>query len=129
LKVEDRSRDCQPQWAERPWNRFLEAAMMEGFTLEDLGVKNVEELVEGLVRLFGSEERFIRAFVRISDKERLLRILDDERALRGLGEEQLVRLLGQERILRTLIQKFGIERVQQIIQQVAQEESQSHQEG
>ena len=144
--MEDRSRDGQPQLAERPWKGFLEAAMMEGFTLEDLGVKDVEELVDGLVRLFGSEERFIHAFVRASDEERLVRILGEEWvlhvlgkerlvriwgeewALRVLGEERLVRILGEERILRTLIQQLGVERVQQIIRQVAQEESQPHQD-
>lgn len=98
------------QLTELHWQSLLEVIMMEGITFEDLGVKDAEEFVAGLVRLAGSEEK-------------LVRLLGEERLVRALGEERIVQALGEERLLRDLIQRLGAKRVRQLVEQLAEETS------
>lgn len=91
------------QFVELHAKAFLEVITMQEHSLEQAGIDDVPHYVEMLVKAVGGEERL----------------------LSFLGEERVVRALGEERVVRALIQRLGVDRARQLLQQWTEEGSPS----
>lgn len=90
---------------------------MQEDVFREAGFKDVHEYLAMLLQAFGSEERLLSAI----GEERVVQALGEERVAQALGEERVVRVLGEEHLMRVLIQRLGIVRARQLLQELTEE--------
>jgi hypothetical protein len=64
-----------PKLIELHWQRFLEVITMRELTLEELGIEDVDEYIQAIMKIVGSDERVVHALIQKLGAERLQQIV------------------------------------------------------